>query len=47
LIFGAFLMECVVIVCADNEQSSFEQLRGHAGSGLDTDAVMALVRGDA
>ncbi|WP_442966377.1 MULTISPECIES: hypothetical protein [unclassified Rhizobium] len=25
--------------------SRFEKLRGHAGKGLDTDAIMALTRG--
>lgn len=27
--------------------SRFEKLRGHAGKGLDTDAIMALTRGEA
>ncbi|MGF9563397.1 AbrB/MazE/SpoVT family DNA-binding domain-containing protein [Neorhizobium sp. JUb45] len=26
--------------------SRFESLRGHAGEGLDTDAIMALTRGE-
>lgn len=39
----------VVIVRSDGKQpaSRFAKLRGHAGKGLDTDAIMALTRGDA
>jgi len=39
----------VVILRADQSVSSerFERLRGHAGNGLDTDAIMALTRGEA
>jgi AbrB family looped-hinge helix DNA binding protein len=39
----------VVIVRSDKKQpaSRFAKLRGHAGKGLDTDAIMALTRGDA
>ncbi|MRG58017.1 AbrB/MazE/SpoVT family DNA-binding domain-containing protein [Phyllobacterium sp. SYP-B3895] len=38
----------VVITRADNKQpkSRFGSLRGHAGSGLDTDAILALTRGE-
>jgi antitoxin PrlF len=38
----------VVITRADRKQpeSRFGKLRGHAGDGLDTDAIMALTRGD-
>ncbi len=38
----------VVIVRSDKKQptSRFAKLRGHAGKGLDTDAIMALTRGD-
>lgn len=37
----------VVIVLADKTPSSrFERLRGHAGAGLDTDAILALTRGE-
>jgi antitoxin PrlF len=28
-------------------QTRFEKLRGHAGQGLSTDAIMALTRGEA
>lgn len=37
----------VVITRADRKQptSRFGNLRGHAGDGLDTDAIMALTRG--
>ena len=39
----------VVLVRADDERpvSRFAKLRGHAGNGLSTDAIMALTRGDA
>ena len=39
----------VVLVRADEQQPAtrFAKLRGHAGKGLDTDAIMALTRGDA
>ena len=38
----------VVLVRADRkrEASRFAKLRGHAGEGLSTDAIMALTRGD-
>ncbi|MER9754808.1 AbrB/MazE/SpoVT family DNA-binding domain-containing protein [Mesorhizobium sp. M0166] len=38
----------VVITRSDKKQpaSRFAKLRGHAGTGLDTDAIMALTRGD-
>ncbi len=38
----------IVLVRADKKQplTPFARLRGHAGEGLDTDAVMALTRGD-
>jgi AbrB family looped-hinge helix DNA binding protein len=39
----------VVLVPAGKEKppvSRFERLRGHAGEGLDTDAIMALSRGE-
>lgn len=38
----------VVLVRADNKKppSRFARLRGHAGKGLDTDAIMALTRGE-
>ncbi|WP_115734389.1 AbrB/MazE/SpoVT family DNA-binding domain-containing protein [Aminobacter aminovorans] len=38
----------VVITRADKKQppSRFAKLRGHAGTGLDTDAIMALTRGE-
>jgi antitoxin PrlF len=38
----------VVLMRADRKrpESRFERLRGHAGQGLDTDAIMALTRGD-
>jgi AbrB family looped-hinge helix DNA binding protein len=38
----------VVITRADKKQppSRFAKLRGHAGAGLDTDAIMALTRGE-
>ncbi len=39
----------IVLTRADEKPpaSRFQQLRGHAGKGLDTDAIMALTRGDA
>jgi AbrB family looped-hinge helix DNA binding protein len=39
----------VVLTRADGKRpaSRFAKLRGDAGSGLDTDAIMALTRGDA
>jgi AbrB family looped-hinge helix DNA binding protein len=39
----------VVLVRADKNQpaSRFAKLRGHAGKGLNTDAIMALTRGEA
>ena len=39
----------VILVRADNatRPSRFEKLRGHAGQGLSTDAIMALTRGEA
>ncbi|CAM5462541.1 AbrB/MazE/SpoVT family DNA-binding domain-containing protein [Mesorhizobium sp. NPDC059054] len=38
----------VVIARADKKRppSRFARLRGHAGAGLDTDAIMALTRGE-
>lgn len=38
----------IVHVRADKKQppTRFAKLRGHAGEGLDTDAIMALTRGD-
>ncbi|WP_457585198.1 AbrB/MazE/SpoVT family DNA-binding domain-containing protein [Ensifer canadensis] len=38
----------VVLVHAAKKQppSRFSKLRGHAGKGLDTDAIMALTRGE-
>lgn len=38
----------VVLARANNNQpaSRFAKLRGHAGEGLDTDAIMALTRGE-
>ncbi|MER8366847.1 AbrB/MazE/SpoVT family DNA-binding domain-containing protein [Mesorhizobium sp. M1378] len=38
----------VVITRSDKKRpaSRFAKLRGHAGKGLDTDAIMALTRGD-
>ncbi|MFB2553927.1 AbrB/MazE/SpoVT family DNA-binding domain-containing protein [Ensifer soli] len=38
----------VVLIRADQQQpaSRFRKLRGHAGQGLDTDAIMALTRGE-
>ncbi|QKK27251.1 AbrB/MazE/SpoVT family DNA-binding domain-containing protein [Rhizobium hidalgonense] len=38
----------VVLTRADRNRpaSRFEKLRGHAGKGLDTDAIMALTRGE-
>lgn len=39
----------IVLMRADTRQpaSRFTRLRGHAGKGLDTDAIMALTRGEA
>jgi antitoxin PrlF len=39
----------VVLTRADRKRplSRFAKLRGHAGKGLTTDAIMALTRGDA
>ncbi|CAH1660536.1 AbrB/MazE/SpoVT family DNA-binding domain-containing protein [Chelatococcus asaccharovorans] len=39
----------VVLTKADTDipPSRFRRLRGHAGKGLDTDAIMALTRGEA
>jgi antitoxin PrlF len=39
----------IVLVRADRRRrpSRFEKLRGHAGKGLSTDAIMALTRGEA
>lgn len=39
----------VVLTKADakTQASRFERLRGHAGEGLGTDAIMAMTRGDA
>jgi antitoxin PrlF len=39
----------VVLIRADGKRpkSRFAKLRGHAGKGLDTDAIMALTRGEA
>ena len=39
----------VVLARADDKQpaSRFHKLRGHAGKGLDTEAIMALTRGEA
>ncbi|MEB2845743.1 AbrB/MazE/SpoVT family DNA-binding domain-containing protein [Rhizobiales bacterium RZME27] len=37
----------VLTAVGDKKPSSrFQQLRGHAGKGLDTDAIMALTRGE-
>jgi antitoxin PrlF len=38
----------VVMLSADKKQSAgrFAQLRGHAGPGLNSDAIMALIRGE-
>lgn len=38
----------VVLTRVDGKKpaSRFEKLRGHAGAGLDTDAIMALTRGE-
>ncbi|MDK4734722.1 AbrB/MazE/SpoVT family DNA-binding domain-containing protein [Rhizobium sp. CNPSo 3490] len=38
----------VVLMRADKKRpaSRFDMLRGHAGKGLDTDAIMALTRGE-
>ncbi|WP_426232473.1 AbrB/MazE/SpoVT family DNA-binding domain-containing protein [Pararhizobium sp. DWP3-4] len=38
----------VVLTRADEKRpaSRFNKLRGHAGKGLSTDAIMALTRGD-
>ena len=38
----------VVLTRADEKRpfSRFSKLRGHAGKGLSTDAIMALTRGD-
>lgn len=38
----------IVIVRADRKAavSRFKRLKGHAGKGLDTDAIMKLTRGD-
>ncbi|WDZ81680.1 AbrB/MazE/SpoVT family DNA-binding domain-containing protein (plasmid) [Ensifer adhaerens] len=38
----------IVLVHATKKQepSRFAKLRGHAGKGLDTDAIMALTRGE-
>jgi antitoxin PrlF len=38
----------VVLARADEKRppSRFAKLRGHAGKGLDTDAIMALTRGE-
>jgi AbrB family looped-hinge helix DNA binding protein len=39
----------VMLARADKQQAviRFAKLRGHAGKGLDTDAIMALTRGEA
>lgn len=39
----------VVLARADKKQpvTRFAKLRGHAGKGLNTDAIMALTRGEA
>ncbi len=39
----------VVLTRADRKrpESRFSKLKGHAGRGLDTDAIMALTRGEA
>ncbi|CEJ11505.1 putative regulator PrlF [bacterium YEK0313] len=39
----------VVIARVDGKPSAgrFRKLRGHAGKGMDTDAIMALTRGEA
>lgn len=38
----------VVLMRADRKEtkSRFQRLRGHAGKGLDTEAIMALTRGE-
>ncbi len=40
---------CVVLVRADEKRpaSRFARLRGHAGKGLSTEAILALTRGEA
>lgn len=39
----------IVLVPADKTQAKgrFSRLRGHAGAGMSTDAILALTRGDA
>jgi antitoxin PrlF len=39
----------IVLIRADRQQpaSRFQKLRRHAAKGLDTDAIMALTRGEA
>jgi antitoxin PrlF len=39
----------VVLTSADAKRQAicFDKLRGHAGKGLDTDAIMVLTRGEA
>ncbi|PDT51304.1 MULTISPECIES: AbrB/MazE/SpoVT family DNA-binding domain-containing protein [Sinorhizobium] len=36
----------VLLVRADKKRSRFARLRGHAGEGLSTEAIMALTRGE-
>jgi AbrB family looped-hinge helix DNA binding protein len=36
----------LVKVCGKQRPSRFARLRGHAGKGLTTDAIMALTRGE-
>lgn len=38
----------IVLIAVGNKKrvSRFQQLRGQAGNGLDTDAIMALTRGE-
>lgn len=46
--FGRAADGSVVLVRADAKRppSRFHRLRGQAGAGLDTDAIMALTRGE-
>lgn len=41
---GSVVLECVG---GERPASRFVRLRGHAGKGLSTDAIMALTRGEA
>lgn len=35
----------LVVVKKEPQQGRFSKLRGHAGKGMDTDAIMVLTRG--